>query len=238
MNTYSSAHEAPRAIAVVQPARQSMPSCASPHERPRPDVDFDFAAIPIHSSADRRQANLRDNLVASFGESARRVAIEQSSTAAWRAQGLTSHGRVLLAQGNSETTSYERRVSLGHEVAHALQQDRGAGQTSKLDRSDRMRLEAEAERAGHAFACGQPFSVQAARPGRARSSAALKKRPVTGRSLVRRSGSTGSGTRHRGRRTVRTLTQRLARDRGQAELDRLAIATAARARIAKRFQRV
>ena len=69
----------------------------------------------------------RNALMGSLGEGAGRIPIEIASTKAKRAEGVTVGGRVYLAPGRFSTQSYEGRVLLGHEVAHAIEQERGVG---------------------------------------------------------------------------------------------------------------
>ena len=56
---------------------------------------------------------------------------------------------------------------LGHEVAHAIQQERGVGLSLGVAPAQRTALEMEAERAGQAFAEGRRFSVAGKAPTRA-----------------------------------------------------------------------
>jgi Domain of unknown function (DUF4157)/A nuclease family of the HNH/ENDO VII superfamily with conserved AHH len=110
---------------------------------------------------------LGDALAATFGENVREVPIEAESAVARRAEGLTVNGRVQLGPGRFDATSYEGQVRIGHEVAHALQQARGVNPTGgrlPVTQTRRATLEAEAERAGHAFAGGRPFAVSGVAP--------------------------------------------------------------------------
>ena len=110
---------------------------------------------------------LGDALAATFGESVRKVPVEAESAVARRAEGVTVDGRVQLAPGRLDATSYEGQVRIGHEVAHALQQARGVNSASgrlPVTQAGRAALEAEAERAGHALAGGRPFAVSGVAP--------------------------------------------------------------------------
>ena len=110
---------------------------------------------------------LGDATAETFGENAREVPIEAESAVPRRAEGVTVDGRVHLGPGRFDATSHEGQVRIGHEVAHALQQARGVNTTSgqlPVTRTRRATLEAEAERAGHAFAGGQPFAVSGVAP--------------------------------------------------------------------------
>ena len=106
---------------------------------------------------------LGDALAATFGENVREVPIEAESAVARRAEGVTVDGRVQLGPGRFDAASYDGQVRIGHEVAHALQQTRGRLPVTKTSRAT---LEAEAERAGHAFARGRPFAVSGVAPAR------------------------------------------------------------------------
>ena len=103
----------------------------------------------------------------SLGEGAGRIAIEIALTQTKGAEGLTVGGRVYLAPGRFDTQSYEGRVLLGHEVAHAIQQERGVGLSLGVAPAQRTALEMEAERAGQAFAEGRRFSVASRAPMKA-----------------------------------------------------------------------
>jgi hypothetical protein len=110
---------------------------------------------------------LGDALAATFGENVREVPIEAESAVARRAEGVTVDGRVQLGPGRFDATSYDGQVRIGHEVAHALQQARGVNSTGgrlPVTQTRRAALEAEAERAGHAFARGRPFAVSGVAP--------------------------------------------------------------------------
>lgn len=110
---------------------------------------------------------LGDALAATFGENVRDVPIKAGSAVARQAEGVTVDGRVQLGPGRFDVTSFEGQVRIGHEVAHALQQARGVNSTGgglPVTRPRRATLEAEAERAGHAFAGGRPFAVSGVAP--------------------------------------------------------------------------
>ena len=128
----------------------------------RRDMDqrfsYDFSRVPVHAESMSPSALLgqaRNALMGSLGERAGRVAIEIGSTETKGAEGVTVGRRVHLAPGRFDTQSYEGRVRLGHEVAHAIQQERGAGLSPELVPAHRAVLEIEAERAGRAFADGR-----------------------------------------------------------------------------------
>ena len=138
---------------------------------------YDFSGVPVHAEAMPPLARLgqaRNALTGSLGEGAGRIAIEIASAETKGAEGMTVDRRVHLAPGRFDTQSYEGRVRLGHEVAHAIQQERGAGLSSGLAPAHRSALEIEAERAGRAFADGRGFSVM----GKAPATAALFRGPA------------------------------------------------------------
>jgi hypothetical protein len=132
-----------------------------------PRFGYDFSGVPVHAVAMSPLALLgqaRNALIGSLGEGAGRIPIEIASTETKGAEGVTVGRRVHLAPGRFDTRSYEGRVRLGHEVAHAIQQERGAGLSSALAPVHRAALETEAERAGRAFADGRRFSVMGKAP--------------------------------------------------------------------------
>jgi len=138
---------------------------------------YDFSRVPVHAEAMSPLALLgqaRNALISSLGDGAGRIAIEIASTETKGAEGMTVDRRVHLAPGRFDTQSYEGRVRLGHEVAHAIQQERGAGLSASLAPVHRAALEMEAERAGRAFAGGRRFSVT----GKAPTTAALFRGPA------------------------------------------------------------
>jgi hypothetical protein len=137
----------------------------------RRDMDqrfsYDFSGVAVHAEAMSPLTLLgqaRNALMASLGEGAGRIAIEIASAEAKGAEGVTVGRRVHLAPGRFDTQSHEGRVRLGHEVAHAIQQERGAGLSPELAPAHRAVLEIEAERAGQAFAEGRRFSVAGKAP--------------------------------------------------------------------------
>jgi hypothetical protein len=146
----------------------------------RPDMDqrfgHDFSRVSVHAETMPPLALLgqtRNALMASLGEGAGRIAIETASTETKGAEGMTVGRRVHLAPGRFDAQSHEGRVRLGHEMAHAIQQERGAGLSSALAPGHRAALEMEAECAGCAFADGRRFSVM----GKAPTTAALFRGP-------------------------------------------------------------
>ena len=137
----------------------------------RPDTGqlfgHDFSRVSVHAKATSTLELLhhaRNALMGSLGERAGRIAIETASTKTKGAEGLTVDRRVHLAPGRFDTQSYEGRVRLGHEVAHAIQQERGAGLSSALAPAHRTALEMESEEAGRAFAGGRRCSVMGKAP--------------------------------------------------------------------------
>jgi hypothetical protein len=137
---------------------------------------YDFSRLSVHTEAMSPFALLghaRNALMGSLGEGAARIAIQTTSTETIGAEGMTVGRRVHLAPGRFDTQSHEGRVRLGHEVAHAIQQERGTGLSPALTPVHRAALEMEAERAGRAFADGRRFSVV----GRAPTTAALFRGP-------------------------------------------------------------
>jgi hypothetical protein len=146
----------------------------------RPDMDqrfgHDFSCVSVHAEAMSTSTPLghtRNALMASLGEGAGRIPIETASAETKGAEAMTVARRVHLAPGRFDTQGYEGRVRLGHEVAHAIQQERGTGLSSALAPTHRATLEMEAERAGRAFADGRRFSVM----GKAPTTAALFRGP-------------------------------------------------------------
>jgi hypothetical protein len=127
---------------------------------PDPDTseffEPDFARAPLEET--------HRALGAAFDDRAARVPIEVAPIARRSAEGVTQHGRVRLAPGRFEPHTHEGRVRLGHEVAHAIQQESGAGLNAMLSGASRASLEGEAERAGQAFARGQSFDVRGRAP--------------------------------------------------------------------------
>jgi hypothetical protein len=108
-----------------------------------------------------------------FGGAARGVAISADSTRplAAGAEGVAIGEQVYIAPGYYDLTTTTGRERLGHEVAHVLQQRRGRDLRARITSRERAGLEAEADRAGHAFARGERFAVQ----GRAPAQVALFK---------------------------------------------------------------
>jgi Domain of unknown function (DUF4157) len=173
--------EKPKASRQTTTAKQAMPEVGriadqdSTPQADRPDKDprfgFDFSRVSVHGEAVSGRA--RNALMGSLGEEAGRVAIETASNETKGAEGMTIGRQVHLAPGRFDTQSFEGRVRLGHEVAHAIQQERGSGSSSSLAPGQRATLEIEAEHAGRAFAGGRQFSVM----GKAPTTAALFRGP-------------------------------------------------------------
>jgi Domain of unknown function (DUF4157) len=117
----------------------------------------DRAAGPDHAPLDAR-------LQATFGMRARDVAIERESPRPQGAEGVAVDRRVYLGRGRFDLDSHEGRVRLGHEVAHAVQQQQGEADRRRISTRQRAELETEAELAGQAFARGAPFPVRGRAP--------------------------------------------------------------------------
>ena len=101
-----------------------------------------------------------DALVTTFGRQALGIDLVLGSSKANGARGMTRDGRVHIRASSIDGSSFDDRFLLGHEMAHAVQQDFRAAHTSKtLDRARRDVLETEADRAGLAMAHGLPFQV-------------------------------------------------------------------------------
>lgn len=151
---------------------------ASDASRTETDQRFghDFSRVSVHAESIPKSDLLnhaRNALMGSLGQRAGAIAIETASTKTKGSEGMTIDRLVHLAPGRFDTQSYEGRVRLGHEVAHAIQQERGAGLSSALAPARRVALETEAESAGRAFADGRRFSVM----GKAPTTAALFRGP-------------------------------------------------------------
>jgi Domain of unknown function (DUF4157)/Novel toxin 15 len=114
----------------------------------------------------RQPALLAAQMRRTFGATAGDISITADSTRplAAGAEGVTVGEQVYIAPGYYDLTTLEGRERLGHEVAHVLQQRRGRSLPNQLRDGERAGLEAEADRAGQAFARGQRFAVQGRAP--------------------------------------------------------------------------
>ncbi|GLQ45814.1 hypothetical protein GCM10007862_08650 [Dyella lipolytica] len=82
-----------------------------------------------------------------------------------KAVGVTRNGRVHIRANALSATNFQDLFLLGHEIAHAIQHQRGVTLPWRtLDSDDRAALEAEADDAGMAFARGKPFEVKEQAP--------------------------------------------------------------------------
>jgi hypothetical protein len=146
-----------RAAARIEPSASRAPTVA---DATRP------------GAADARAAWDAATLVAqmrrTFGAAASDVPIATDSARAQAAgaEGVAIGEKVYIAPGYYDLTTAAGRERLGHEVAHVMQQRRGRDLPARLGTGDRAGLEAEADRAGHAFARGKPFAVQGRAPAR------------------------------------------------------------------------
>ena len=178
-------HELPgQAEMLARPSGNSAPEdcpVARPHELPaRPSGGVARQTAHEHGPHDQAPSALRAprgpeaagrgatglleaRLRATFGLRERDVAIERESARPRGAEGVTVDQTVHLGRGQFDLESEEGRVRLGHEVAHAVQQQQGDGR-AQISQRERSELEAEAELAGHAFARGEAFQVRGRAP--------------------------------------------------------------------------
>jgi uncharacterized protein DUF4157 len=133
--------------------------------RAQPALPMGAAAAAGGHDDDALAAQLRST----FGPTAADVTITPDSTQplAAGAEGVTIDEKVFLAPGRYDLGSTAGKERIGHEVAHVVQQRRGRDLRAPLAAGERAHLEAEADRAGSAFARGERFVVQGRAPTRA-----------------------------------------------------------------------
>lgn len=159
------ASEAMRAMAAlqhpVQPEQAGpLPLAVQPNVR-RP--------LGAGGAAELLAAQMRRTFGATGGDVP--IATDSPRPLAAGAEGVAVGEQVYIAPGFYDLTTPEGRERLGHEVAHVLQQRRGRDLPGRISDGERTGLEAEADRAGRAFARGERFAVQ----GRAPAQVALFK---------------------------------------------------------------
>jgi hypothetical protein len=167
-----------------QPAAPEVPSAGAERRDPLQPADMPTRgvaeapvaadrAMAVAARAGGAAASLAAQMRRTFGVAAGDIAITPDSPRplAAGAEGVAVGEQVYIAPGYYDLTTTAGRERLGHEVTHVLQQRRGRDLPGWLSASERAGLEAEADRAGHAFARGQPFAVQ----GRAPAQVALFK---------------------------------------------------------------
>ncbi|HEX2692247.1 MAG TPA: EndoU domain-containing protein [Kofleriaceae bacterium] len=165
------------ALHVPLPPEQPVPAAAT---RPRPTMSLLFrrattfpegAVDEAAGTIDRserghegpgRQRAFEDRVARTFGDAARGIPVRDDDGQARGAEAATVGGAVFLGRRGGA----DEALRVGHELAHAIQQRRGMDSDRRISRSQRGALEAEAERAGHAFAAGLPFRVEGAAPAR------------------------------------------------------------------------
>jgi hypothetical protein len=130
---------------------------------------FDFGSISIQSREDRgsvaARTALNNSVAAIFGYiPTPALEIHTNSERMRENRGATVEKSVHLKPGYVDLASESGRFTLGHEVAHAVQQRRGDSSKNMLTRGDRALLESEADLAGRAFATGVPFHVRGRAP--------------------------------------------------------------------------
>jgi Bacterial toxin 3/Domain of unknown function (DUF4157) len=106
-----------------------------------------------------------DLLRSTLGLQARPIEVIFGSARAARAPGMTLDGRVHIRARTLDQTNFSDRLLLGHELAHAIQQQRGATLSGRTLQAHRRRaLEAEADHAALAMASGRPFNIVESAP--------------------------------------------------------------------------
>lgn len=127
-----------------------------------------------------RQRPIAEAMEQVFGIAATSVELLLGATDAGL-RGAALRGNVHIRDAFLDMSRPEDVRLLGHELAHVIQQRRGADITGVLIDGDRARLESEAERAADAFTRGEPFAVM----GRAPAAVPLYDQPVRARKALR-----------------------------------------------------